>query len=267
MCSSLNVEFTESVSQVQSTFEFHKSETGHAIENQNPMLIKLPQIDISKRNHAVGKMIALTLREICKLDNTVKTLVIGHNINELSIVSYSLSLIKNLKFDVYAPESFECNLPSKEEKRSILEKFNQNTCILADNSAVKGLEAQRIVIFANHQEYFLRHVFVEVIARAHVNVYILLYKNSSENVSTHEDTLGKLLESLVEKKLLDEVVVAEIKDYANWDKRPFYGDKCKRFEINTECNNTGLNDEKNVEKHHEIFITKIKRKISFKDKR
>jgi hypothetical protein len=201
-------------SQIISTFNYWKIVKGNNITDMKPKLIEMPT-EVCFTSHVSAIVLQTVLEELCCLKrNEIPTFLICNTIEEARFISYTLNLIKGFKYTTYLPDLISIQ-PTIEDKEKILSEFNEFHCILTTNNGVKGLEVDRVVMFAEKNEYILRHLAIEIIARAHVSAFVVMFNTIREIEEEKDNTLGKVFEILTEKKVMDVECVKFVEDNEN----------------------------------------------------
>ena len=213
--------------QLSSTFKFFKVINGNKVTDRRPIILNLPT-EFNLEKELSAKILYLVLQKMCHLNSkSPSTLLIGSNIEEIRMLSYALGFIERFKYETFFPQ-LQGRVPSIDEKRSIVSKFMSGSSILSDNSSVKGLECKSVVLFIRRNEHFQRHLFIETLARASVECYIITY--NVHMLPSQEATIGQVFEEVSAKGLLEEVTVTTYKDWVN--SRTSYRIEDKTFSVN-----------------------------------
>lgn len=226
-------------SSMKTVYKFHTVEPGHGIDGCVPVFINLPEsFSISTKCKESALVLSHVFQEICfpKFSDTILTC---NNIEEAQIVSYALKHVPKVDFECYFPQ-FLGVFPTIEEKQFAIDRFKSldggrrsSKVIVTDNSAVKGLEAERVIMLVQPGEKVLRHVFVELIARANMEVFVIQLPtaaaSSSETTTTATTTsdttntlLAHVLKDLTDKRLFDVQTVLSEEDFSSFEAVPKY---------------------------------------------
>ena len=225
-----NQSFKKPNSHIKSTYKFYNVENGNDVKDCKPKLINLP-LEFDFKSEISVKVLTLALKELCLLEDRIQTLILCSSMKEIRMVSYCITLLNNRNLITYIPQ-LQGLFPSENEMRSIFSKFYDGSCLLTDNTGIKGMEAKRVIIFVDYNEYHEKHLINETLSRGNSSVYIILHSHATNGTSSRE-TLGNIFEDLAEKQLLQIENVTVRDDYSNFNK-PFRKEEGK-FEINNVC--------------------------------
>lgn len=210
---------------MKTTYKFHPIQNGNGVTDRKPVFVRLPS-EVDFQSDLSAKVLFFALNELC-LKEKASTMILCSNMEEIRMISYCLSLIPNFKYVTYIPQL--CGyFPTKEERHHIFNAFNSGSCLLTDNTGIKGMEAKRVVIFAERDEYFLKHIINETLSRATVWVHIFLH--SPEKCFSNRYTLSDLFRDLERKELFEVQRVEVFEDHVNFEE-PFVNNNCV-FKVN-----------------------------------
>ena len=205
---------------METSYKFHQIVNGHGVTGTAPVLVNLPRKleDLSDEDSAL--VLSLVLENIC-LQSAMETILTCNDIEEARMLSYALKCLSNVSFQCYFPQ-FQGIFPSVREKQLIIDQFtgvDDDQClsriILSDNSGVKGFEARRVIMLVQPAEKILRHLFIEVLSRANLQLFVIAFPTTELNAA--HACLKDVLEDLVNKSLFDVTNVELQEDYRSFD--------------------------------------------------
>ena len=219
-----------------------------SIQLVKPKLVFLPKISLVEESSA--KILSVVLENLC-FEKVRSTVVICSDMQELKLVAYAIDNIVNYRAVVYSPH-LQKNSPNLNEKEKVTEliKITKLNVLVTDSRAMCGLESEAVIIFVKPEEYYLRHVIVDVCARS--NSYLTLLVLPSESRSTPSvETVNKVLKNWSEKDIAHQI---RIKVVSNGNKDPLCTLTEGNLVINDQCNKfktrrTMLNFPDYVNKH------------------
>ena len=213
--------FTDSTGRSSQVFEtkynFHKSENGVSIKGSNkPSIIYLDEgLDFESSKSAL--ILSMIFESECFIDKTKKTTIICNGWVEalLTMFGLKLSSFEDDEFCEYIPLLLNNGIPLKEEKKRIWERCSHpdHLILVTDFQGFRGCETEVCVTFIDPDESYLRHIVVEVLARAVTNlVVITLPSNSNGRKSTTQGNFRQVLDAWEHKDVVD---VYRINIYGN----------------------------------------------------
>ena len=158
-------------------------------------------------------VLSMIFKEDCFISSSKKTTIICNEWSEAVLTLFTLK--DNLDYIEYIPFLLNNRIPSKDEKKAVWEKCNSRLHLVTDFQAFRGCETEVCVMFINPDESFIRHILLEVLARAVVNlVVIVLPSKSNERNRGMEGHFGQILEEWEKQKRVD-IDVYKIDDTGN----------------------------------------------------
>ena len=205
--------FTDSIGRSSQFFEtkynFHESENGVSIKgSKKPSIIYLDD-SLDMESSKAALILSMIFESECFVDkSSKKTTIICNDWLEalLTLFGLKLSSFENDEFCKYIPLLLNKGIPSKEEKKSIWERCNSesHSILVTDFQGFRGCETEVCVTFIDPDESYLRHIVVEVLARAVTNlVVIILPSNSNGRKSKIHGNFRQVLNSWVQKDVVD----------------------------------------------------------------
>ena len=221
---------------VVSTYSFYKTEIGNQVKDDTPILVNL-STDFNMGSMTSAKRLAITLKEVCQL--SPQTLIICNILEEVRMLYVSLSLLPDCLYKIYIPH-LQGRYPTLEEKRLMSKYSDEGRIIVLDNTAAKGLESKNVIIFVQDYEHFLRHEFVETLARANVRCHVIVYKNS-DAPRRKENTIAGMFSMLIEKELVDQVEVSSEENHKDFKPSRWSNENENHLIINDAFLEDGMN--------------------------
>ena len=220
----------------------------HKIEGVKPKLVFLPKISLVEESSA--KILSVVLENLC-FEKVRSTVVICSDMQELKLVAYAIDNIESYKAVVYSPH-LQKNSPKSNEKEKVTEliKKSKLNVLVTDSRAMCGLESEAVIIFVKPEEYYLRHLIVDVCARS--NSYLILLVLPSENrLPPSVETVNEVLKNWSEKDIVHQI---RIKVVSNGKNDPLCTLTEGNLVINDQCNKfktrrTKLNFPDYINKH------------------
>ena len=207
--------FTENVDQSSKVFEFeigfHVDKCGVSIEGSNePSIIYLnEEFDIrSSKGASILKMVFET-EAIINRSAKKKTTIICNDWAQSISTLFSLSSFEDWEYCSYIPFMMENGIPTKEKKRTVLEACNNSrshSVLVTDFQGFRGCEAEVCITFVHPDESYLRHIIVEVLARAVTNLIVIVLPaklQRTNQISKHDQgNFQQVIEDWVKEKVV-----------------------------------------------------------------
>ena len=206
--------FTDNIEQSSQVFEtkysFHKSENGVSIEGSGkPSVIYLDE-GLDMKSSKAASILSMIFESECFFDKSKKTTIICNEWNEalLTLFGLKLSSFEDDEFCEYIPLLMENGIPSKQEKKNIWEKCISlsNSILVTDFQGFRGCETEICVTFIDPDELYLRHILVEVLARAVSNLIAIILPSGvgkSKKKSKNQGNFRQVLDAWVQKDVVD----------------------------------------------------------------
>ena len=204
--------FADSIDQSSQVFEtkydFHKSENGVSIEGSDkPSIIYLDE-GLDMKSSKAASILSMIFDSELFLDKSSKktTIICKDWIEALStLFSLKLSNIQDDEYCEYIPFLLNNGIPSKQEKKSIWERCNSmpHSILVTDFQGFRGCETEICVTFIDPDDSYIRHILVEIIARAVTNLVIIVLPSKSSVKPKVEGNFRQVLDAWVEKEVVD----------------------------------------------------------------
>ena len=208
--------FTDNIDQSSQVFEtkysFHKSENGVSIEGSDkPSIIYLDE-GLDMKSSKVATILSMIFESEFLVDKSKKTTIICNDWMEaiLTLFGLKLSNFKDNEYCQYIPLLMGKGVPSIEEKKSIWEECNSssNSILVTDFQGFRGCETEICVTFIDPDESYLRHILVEVLARAVTNLIAVILPSKSgvgksKKKSKNQGNFRQVLNAWVQKDVVD----------------------------------------------------------------
>ena len=204
--------FTDNIEQSSQVFEtkysFHKSENGVSIEGSDkPSVIYLDE-GLDMKSSKAASILSMIFES--EYFESKKTTIICNDWTEalLTLFGLKLSSFKDNEYCEYIPLLMNKGVPSKQEKKNIWERCNSssNLILVTDFQGFRGCETEVCVTFINPDESYIRHILVEVLARAVTNLIAIILPSSvekSKERSKNQGNFRQVLEAWVQKDMVD----------------------------------------------------------------
>ena len=204
--------FTENVDHSSQVFEtkydFHQSENGVFVEgSKKPSIIYLDN-DLDIYSSKAASILATVFETEIFIDKSKKTTIICNNWEQslLTLFSLELSSLTDKEYCEYIPVWLENGIPSKDEKQKIWKRCNSDShlVLVTDFQGFRGCETEVCVTFVHPEDLYLRHIMVEVLARAVTNlVIIVLPSKDSKDQLPSKGNFQQVLGAWVNKEAVD----------------------------------------------------------------
>ncbi|XP_057302361.1 uncharacterized protein LOC130636601 [Hydractinia symbiolongicarpus] len=249
----LNLENAEKGESTRTEFRFNGStKLGHNINGKRPVLVQFNSSSLYQKNvstviKGIEQLESITY-SICLLSVLQKLYNDDKNVVALCIDQYIAKIVPifckllDKTCVEYTPVS---NMSHRKMiKDDVLKSYKPSKSVLVtDYVGFTGMEAERVCVFVDKSDYFLKQHLVESLGRCTAELVIVEYENPSTEGKT-DDMLKSIIEEWKDKKLVDKVIVEGIKG-------DLEDDLLLEMENANDHKNYGFNP--NSEKFSEIF--------------
>ncbi|XP_065674555.1 uncharacterized protein LOC136091242 isoform X2 [Hydra vulgaris] len=219
---------------METSFGFKSNTIGHSIKGEKPRVVFFPFHDLKKKRSL--KLLSVVLEWIW-FTKVRKTVVICNDMEEIQSAAYAIDIIGKYKSVTYSPHLQKYN-PTISDKNEILKKLTCDFNILiTDSKGFSGAESECVVVLVRPDEIYLRHVFVDAMARSNSYLIVLVinYNGKDQNLDQNLDKNGTIRnvlndwsEDIVEKIIVD-VSNQENEPWSLKDNTLIINENCKVF--------------------------------------
>ena len=195
--------FTDNTDQ---SYNFHESENGVSIKGSNkPSIIHLDE-DLDMESAKAASVLSVIFDYF--VDKSKKTTIICNDWMEalLTLFGFNFLDFNDDEYCQYIPFLMENGIPPKQEKKSIWERCNSksHSVLVTDFQGFRGCETEICVTFIDPDESYIRHILVEVLARAVTNlVVIILPSKSNGGKPKIQGNFRQVLEAWIQNEVVD----------------------------------------------------------------
>ena len=190
------------------TYNFHKSENGVSIKGSGkPSIIYLDD-SLDMESSKAALILSMIFESECFVDkSSKKTTIICNDWLEalLTLFGLKLSNFQDDEYCEYIPLLLNNGIPSKQEKKSIWERCNSipHSILVTDFQGFRGCETEICVTFIDPDDSYLRHILVEIIARAVTNLVIIVLPSTVSVKPKIQGNFRQVLDAWVHKEVVD----------------------------------------------------------------